>query len=81
MLFQTDFKTKKCTHLSWGGIPIVILVGDDYQLPSIYFGAIYSVKEANISLPKNSIDSNLILQERGFKQFKDIGSTVMQLNG
>ena len=25
----------------WGGIPIVILVGDDYQLPSIDFGEIH----------------------------------------
>jgi hypothetical protein len=27
------------THKEWGGIPVVILVGDDYQLPSIDLGA------------------------------------------
>jgi hypothetical protein len=29
------------THKEWGGIPIVILVGDDHQLPSIDPGAFY----------------------------------------
>ena len=29
------------TNKEWGGIPIVILVGDDYQLPSIDPGAFY----------------------------------------
>jgi hypothetical protein len=32
------------TQKDWGGIPIVILVGDDYQLPSIGLGAFYSIQ-------------------------------------
>jgi hypothetical protein len=35
---------------AWGGIPIVILVGDDYQLPSVDPGAFYAnatVSECN----------------------------------
>ena len=31
---QAAFKGTK-PHISWGGLPIVILVGDDYQLPPI----------------------------------------------
>jgi hypothetical protein len=31
---------QKCDQ-EWGGTPIVILVGDDYQLPSVDFGAIH----------------------------------------
>ena len=30
---------------SWGGLPIVILVGDDYQLPSIDQGAFYCLEK------------------------------------
>ena len=31
----------------WGGIPIVILVGDDYQLPAIDPGALYLFAEVS----------------------------------
>ncbi len=34
------YRGQKCDQ-EWGGIPVVILVGDDYQLPSIDFGAIH----------------------------------------
>jgi hypothetical protein len=34
------YRGQKCDQ-EWGGIPIVILVGDDYQLPSIDSGAIH----------------------------------------
>ena len=37
---QAAFKGTK-THLSWGRLPMVILVGDDYQLPPIDEGAFY----------------------------------------
>ena len=37
---QAAFKGTK-TDLSWGGLPMVILVGDDYQLPTIDEGAFY----------------------------------------
>ena len=37
---QAAFK-EICNDLSWGGLPMVILVGDDYQLPSIDDGAFY----------------------------------------
>ena len=37
---QAAFKGAK-SHLSWGGLPIVVLVGDDYQLPPINESAFY----------------------------------------
>ena len=37
---QAAFKGTN-NHLSWGGLPMVILVGDDYQLPPIDEGAFY----------------------------------------
>jgi hypothetical protein len=37
---QAAFKGTKC-HLRWGGLPIVILVGDDHQLPPIQEGAFH----------------------------------------
>ena len=37
---QAAFKGTQ-SHLSWGGLPIVILVGDGYQLPAIDEGAFY----------------------------------------
>lgn len=34
-------------HKSWGGLPIVILVGDDYQLPTIGEGALTALYNRN----------------------------------
>jgi hypothetical protein len=49
---------QKCDQ-EWGGIPIVILVGDDYQLPSIDIGAIHifdsSTKKCFITVAGESI--------------------------
>ena len=41
---QAAFKGTK-SHLSWGGLPIVVLVGDDYQLPPIDEGAFYCLEK------------------------------------
>jgi ATP-dependent exoDNAse (exonuclease V) alpha subunit len=54
------YRGQKCDQ-TWGGIPIVILVGDDYQLPSIDYGAIHifdsSVKKSFITIAGESIFS------------------------
>ena len=45
------------SELSWGGIPIVLVFGDDYQLPSIEEGSFFAlVTDAtqNIQPPKNT---------------------------
>ena len=41
---QAAFKGTR-SHLSWGGLPMVILVGDDYQLPPIDEGAFYCLEK------------------------------------
>ena len=49
---QAAFKGTN-NKLKWGGLPMVILVGDDYQLPSIDEGAFYCFgKSTNNSKPK-----------------------------
>jgi hypothetical protein len=52
------YRGQKCDQ-EWGGIPIVILVGDDYQLPSIDIRAIHifdsSTKKGFISVAGESI--------------------------
>jgi len=61
---------------SWGGLPMVILVGDDYQLPSIDEGAFYSLEEQRRqSRPKVE---ELIVQN-GMELFKEFGKDVMTL--
>ena len=45
---QSAFKGTK-SHLSWGGLPIIILVGDDYQLPPIDEGAFYCLKKGPVA--------------------------------
>ena len=52
------------TQLPWGGIPVVILYGDDYQIPSIEKGVLciplpgHSDIAPNISFDKMTIDGN-----------------------
>ncbi len=54
------YRGQKCDQ-KWGGVPIVILVGDDYQLPSVDFGAIHifdsSTKKSFITAAGESIFS------------------------
>eukprot|EP00978_Attheya_sp_CCMP212_P006515 scaffold15011_cov59-Attheya_sp.AAC.5 len=55
----------------WGGLPIVVLIGDDYQLPppsSIHKGAFYTVGEdIHFSLVNmNKVSSNGCMQFRNF---------------
>lgn len=40
MISETVFEGGHLREQSWGGVPIVILVGDDYQLPSTEDGAL-----------------------------------------
>jgi len=58
-------------HLSFGGLPILILVGDDYQLPSTGSGATDSLTCA--------INSKTMVG-RGRKIFLDCAKHVIELN-
>ena len=55
----------------WGGIPVVILMGDDGQLPSVNKGAF-----AAINPPPNSS----IIEHQGFEVFKIMGRNVRDLS-
>ncbi len=77
--------SSKCMHggnreeYDWGGIPIVILVGDDYQLPPLASGA-FDALGHNITgrfTQKTPIQQQLI--NNGRNQFLEIGKDVMSL--
>ena len=72
---QAAFKGTN-SHLKWGGLPIVILVGDDYQLPSIDIGAFDYYGELPRQFRTNA--------EAGYVQnsmelFQEFGQDVMTL--
>ena len=72
---QGAFKGTK-SEQDWGGIPIIILVGDDFQLPSIDEGAFYSLGKTSNKY-RTPIEHELIA--RGMEQFWIFGQNVMSL--
>ena len=57
-------------NISWGNIPIVLLVGDDYQLPSIDNGV----------LSMYATNANLTLEEEiGNEHFRNLANVTMSL--
>ena len=69
---------KKTDH-PWGGIPLVILVGDDFQLPSIMPGAFYALHKGNLKHTKNQFLFNI--RNEGFEEFLEMGKKVICLDG
>lgn len=62
----------------WGGCPIVILVGDDYQLPPVMPGAF----DALICMdPRREVNHSVYqsLKSAGKQLFRDAGQDVMNL--
>ena len=72
---QAAFKGAK-SHLSWGGLPIVVLVGDDYQLPSIDEGAIYC-QEKRVNRLRTSVEE--VFVQNGMDLSLEFGKDVMIL--
>jgi hypothetical protein len=79
---------QQCAHLGthkdhpWGGIPIVIVVGDDFQLPSILYGAIYSLPGVELKKDKATTPAAQIkARTDGFEEFRELGKNVMYLLG
>jgi hypothetical protein len=76
----------KCAHggrntaKDWGGIPIVILVGDDYQIPAIGFGAFYALQEAPQKSTKPVNAAELSCRISGFEEFRKFGKNVIFLS-
>ena len=62
----------------WGGIPIVLFVGDDYQLPSINPGSFYCFAEY---VPKGLSNSSATSHfcELGLQEFKKMGQKTVFL--
>jgi hypothetical protein len=67
----------------WGGIPIVILVGDDFQLPPIHPGAFYvfDQNEAETSNEMKEKTHYMTARSIGFAEFKKFGTKVVYLSG
>lgn len=59
-------------HEPWGGIPVVVLVGDDYQLPSVQPGS--------FSIFDNSAKRNK-MQRKGEQAFYEFSNDVFELKG
>lgn len=74
-----------CAHLGmnigrkWGGIPIVVLVGDDYQIPSINYGAFYSLPGVPMNHQAFIKASKMKCRLAGFEEFREFGKNVIYL--
>jgi hypothetical protein len=70
----------ECGHSgeNWGGIPVVVLFGDDYQLPSIGNGGATNISQ----LKKNGGTKGLcdMTQRQGGLQFMNLADEVMELD-
>jgi hypothetical protein len=66
----------KNPHLSWGGISIILIIGHDYQLPSIEERSFFCF--GNRPNTKRSPCKEFFIQH-GFQQFLDLGNDIMQL--
>jgi hypothetical protein len=65
----------------WGGIPIIILVGDDYQLPPIMSGAFYALDPYQLTKTFRMSYAYFQIRLKGFAEFRKIGNTVIYLEG
>jgi hypothetical protein len=68
--------------MDWGGIPLVILVGDDYQIPPNGYGAFHSfspIKKKEDNKPINP--GQLACRMIGFNELKADAKNVIHLKG
>jgi hypothetical protein len=72
---QAAFRGEK-RYLSWGGLPIVILVGDDQQLPPINQGAFYCL-ELRTKGSRSPVEEQLV--HNGMNLFLEFGKDVVTL--
>jgi hypothetical protein len=70
----------KCGHSGedWGGIPVVILFGDAYQLPSIGNGGATTIHQLNKKRGTEGLHD--MTQCQGGIQFMNLAEEVMELN-
>ena len=81
-----EYFMAQCAHRginrdkSWGGIPVVILVWDDYQIPAIGYGAIYLLESIEQKGTKKENAAELQCRLTGFNEFKEFGKNVVYLS-
>ena len=82
-----QYYMKKCAHGGkqkdhpWGGIPIIIFVGDDYQLPPIIAGAFYALHPEQLKQTYGMSGAKFEVRMLGFAEFLEMGKNVMYLEG
>jgi hypothetical protein len=64
------------SQTDWGGVPIILLIGDDCQLPSVDEGSFF-VLEADQTKTHSATQEHFI--QNGLDQFLLLGKNVMQL--
>jgi hypothetical protein len=69
------------TNKDWGGVPIVILVGDDYQIPPIGYGAFYALEPNQVKTSTFVKAGQLQCRMKGFDEFKAFGQHAVYLEG
>jgi hypothetical protein len=67
------------TNLPWGGIPVVILVGDDFQPPPIGYGAFYALGETIVSVAMNQKAGPSESRIEGYDKFKLFAANTVYL--
>jgi hypothetical protein len=70
----------ECGHTleDWGGIPLMILLGDDYQLPSIGNGGATNIPQLNNNIGTKGLHD--MTQCQGGLQFMNLAEEVMGLD-
>ena len=89
ILAAMEFRARQCANNGrcqsndWGNIPIILLVGDDFQLPSIDSGMIYSMEQKYVEeiCGQSYHNKKPIDQQCGEDLFRQIGRDVMFLDG
>jgi hypothetical protein len=66
-------------HMFMGGIPVVLLVGDDYQLPPVMSLGAAASTDSNPKLPEKPFKR--IIVKRGLELFKQAGAKSYKLRG
>jgi hypothetical protein len=69
-----------CRHSGedWGGIPVMILFGDDYQLPSIGNGGATNIPQLNKNIGTKGLHD--MTQCQGWLQLMNLAEEVMELD-
>ena len=60
-------------HLDWGGVPVVIIWGDDYQLPSVEKGAFECLSQQRLPYCRTNIEIS------GMRQFLNFAENVITM--